>query len=435
MQKRIAIFTTFTSSDPAYSLDRVVQDQIEMLVSHDYLVKVIVAEGFQPVEMYAHPSVTLAFIPSVPCHNEVRMDTTFNQDVRNLEGKLTEILQDVDIVLTHDLVYQPACLKHLVASKRVANTFPNIRWLHWIHSATSPYRLANLAQIFTDEYAKEIRIPFPHSFYIFFNDYMVPSIAHNFEVPEDVVKVIHHPTDVCKYYKVSDRVKKLVEDKEILNADAVAFMAVRLDRGKQVEYMIKIMGQMKTLHTDVRVIVADFHSTGGDKVTYRDELKHIAIDWGLNEKEMTFCSEFQPEWHLNMPYEDCSDLMKISNILIQASRSESYSLVVQEAGLHGNALMLNQDWPPFRDIFGKWPFYRKFSSNADILEGIVGDNTNTTTKYDNEYGYMLDCARLLKAELVSNRVLAMQSFLKKYRNTDYIFREELEPLFYLEELK
>ena len=433
--KNIAIFTTFTSADPAYSLNRVVQDQIKMLVDHNYPVKVIVAEGFKAEEMYANPLVTLAYIPSVPCHNEVRMDTTFNQDVRSLEGVLTSVLQDVDVVLTHDVTYQPACLKHLIASKRIAKTYPHIRWLHWIHSATSPYLLANLAQTFTDEFAKEIRVPFPNSYYVFFNDYMVPSIAKNYDVDESFVKVVHHPTDIGRYWKFSDRVMKLVKEKDMLNADAIAFTAVRLDRGKQVEYIIKIMGQMKTLQTDVRVIVADFHSTGGDKVTYRDELKHIAIDWGLNEKEITFCSEFQSDWHLNMPYEDSADLMKLANVFIQPSRSESYSLVTQEAGLQGNVMMLNQDWPPFRDIFGKMPLYRKFSSNADILEGIVGTDTQTNTKYTNEYSYMLSCAAAIKAELINNRVVAEQTFLRKYRNTDYIFRNELEVLFNFEEVK
>ena len=433
--KRIAIFTTFTGANPAYSLNRVVQDQIKMLTDHDYAVKVIVAEGFQPVEMYAHPKVTLAHIPSVPCHNEVRMDTTFNQDVRNIEAQLTTALQDIDVVITHDIVYQPACLKHLVASKRVANTYPNIRWLHWIHSATSPYRLANLAQTFTDEFAKEIRIPFPNSYYVYFNDYTRPSIARNYDVPEDFVKVVHHPTDYCRYMKFGDKVKRLVKEKDLLSADAIAFMAARLDRGKQIEMIIKIMGQLKSLKTDVRVLIGDFHSTGGDKVTYRDELKQIAIDWGLNEKELTFCSDFDPEWKVEMPFEDCSDIMKISNVFIQPSRSESYSLVTQEAGLQGNVVMLNQDFPPFRDIFHQWPLYRKFSSNMDVLEGIMGDNTSTNTKYDNEYGYMLSCAAAIKSELINNRVLALQTFLRKYRNTDYVFRNELEPLFHLEEVK
>jgi len=435
MKKTVCIFTTFTSADPAYSLNRVVQDQIRMLVDHDYEPTVIVAKGFDPIEMYAHPKVTIKEIPSVPCHNEVRMDNSFNQDVRSLEGAIEKILDGIDIVITHDVVYQPACLKHLVASKRIAKRHTDIRWLHWIHSATSPYLLANLAQTFTDEYAKEVRDPFPSSYYVYFNDFAVPSVAQAFGISEDIVRVVHHPTDYCRFNKFEPETIELVRKKDLLSADAIALYPARLDRGKQVEFMIKIMGQLKTLKTSVRAIVVDFHSTGGDKVTYRDELKQMAIDWGLNEKEMIFTSEFSKEWGLNVPYQVVGDLMRIANIVIQPSRSESYSLVAQEGGLSGNVLMLNQDFPPMRDIYGKYPFYRKFSSNMDLLSGVMDENSATDTKYDNEYGYMLSCAASIKAELQSNRILGMQTFLRKYRNPDYVFRNELEPLFYEELLK
>ena len=160
--KKIAIFTNFNSAEPAYSLNRVVQDQIKMLIQGGYSVKVIVAEGFQPVEEYKN--VELAFIPNVPCHNEVKKDESFDNDVETIYMALKTALNDVDVVLTHDVIYQPACLKHNFAARRFAKENNSIKWLHWIHSATSPYTLNALLGIFEDKYVDLVRIPFPNSF-------------------------------------------------------------------------------------------------------------------------------------------------------------------------------------------------------------------------------------------------------------------------------
>lgn len=435
MSKRVAIFTTFTSADSAYSLNRVVQDQIKMLVTHGYEPTVIVADSStwdNPPENYGLPGVTIKKIPNVPVSNEVKSDETFDADVLALKESLEEILKDVDVILTHDIVYQPAALKHNLAARKVAKENPEKLWLHWIHSATSPYNLIGLRQHFTDEYINLIQEKFPNSFYIFFNDYSKPRVAANFNVSEEDVKIIHHPTDYCRFFRFEPFIEEMVEKYKLLSADAICVYPARLDRGKQVEVAVKVMASLKKLGNSVRMIVVDFHSTGGDKVTYRQELKDTGIDWGLNEQELIFTSEVRPEWEYQAPQDVVNQLMIMQNVMVMPSRSESYSLVTQEAALSFSVGVLNQDFPPFRDIFGVGPFYKKFSSNLDILTGLDGD---TTTKYNNERAYFEDIAGSVNYELKNNRVLTWNIKLRKERNLDYVFRNELEPLLSWEPVK
>lgn len=438
--KKVLIFTQFNSADEAYSLNRVVQDQIQMFVSNGYKVAVTVAEGFTPVGWYANKNVELRGLPSVPCHNEVKKDPTFEQDVEDLTKAIKEIVSDVDFVITHDVIYQPSALKHNIACRRIAKEFPKIKWAHWIHSATSPYTLGRLRGIFTDEYANIISEPFPNSYYVFFNHYSIPRIAEEFNVSQDVVKIVHHPSDVYKLLRIKDPlVIKLSEKKKLLEADAVAVYPVRLDRGKQVEVVIKTMAMLKEMKLDVRVVVVDFHSTGGDKVTYRDELKAMAIDWGLNAQEITFTSEFDPEWEVQIPHESVAELFSLSNVFIQPSRSESYSLTTQEfIIISRGVLVLNQDFPPFRDIFGPEAIYRKYSSNIDVMNGMSG---NTNTEYGpadaskEERGHYEKMYHLETAGMIANQLRHNQGYsrwikIKRERNLQYVFEKELQPLLY-----
>lgn len=435
--KKVAIFTNFSSADPAYSLNRVVQDQIKMLLHNGYEdVTVLVADGFEPVDMYEH--VKLAYLPNVPCHNEVKKDDSFDDDIEYLYQSLKTALKDIDIVLTHDIVYQPACLKHNFAARKFAQENTKVKWLHWIHSATSPYTLQSLMGIFEDKYLELVRKEFPNSFYIYFNHYSIPRIANNFGVPEENVKIVHHPLDVCGFFGVSQKVAKFVEDKKLLNADAICIYPCRLDRGKQVEVAIKTMAMLKEFDMQVRMIVVDFHSTGGDKLTYRDELKEIGIDWGLNPIELSFTSEFDPEWSAQVPHQVVRELMMFQNVMIMPSVSESYSLVTQEAASLGCVVVLNQDFPPFRDIFGPHAIYRKYSSNIDVQNGMDG-NTNTLYGPNNasnderkyhEKMYHKDTAGMIAKRLKINDSFVLRGKILKERNLDTVFKAELEPLFF-----
>jgi hypothetical protein len=199
------------------------------------------------------------------------------------------------------------------------------------------------------------------------------------------------------------------------------------------------MAMLKNFAMKIKVIIVDFHSTGGDKVVYRDELKNIGIDYGLNAGELLWTSdEDNLGWEAEIPHTDVLGLMRMSNVFIMPSKSESYSLVTQEAAMNKCVVVLNQDFPPFRDIFGPNAIYRKYSSNIDVMNGLDG---NTDTQYGpnkcsneerilHERNYHRETAGMIAYRLKNNENIAMATFLRKYRNLDYVFRSELEPLFY-----
>jgi len=192
-----------------------------------------------------------------------------------------------------------------------------------------------------------------------------------------------------------------------------------------VEYVIRTAAELKAIGRSVRVICCDFHSTGGDKVTYRKWLKKEAIAVGLNEIELTFTSEFDEAWHVSVSRSVVAHLMMISNVFVLSSRSETFSLIGQEAGLCGAFLVLNSDFPAFRDIFTNKAAFYLFSSNIDIMTGLDG---STETEYGDVDDYFRCIALRVAYELDNNVVLAQQTRIRKERNPDYIFKHYIEPL-------
>jgi hypothetical protein len=440
---KAVIFTSFSDFQKAYSLNIVVQDQIKMLLLGGYEPTVIVHDTFTPEGIYAHPGVKIEKIPNVPCHNEVKKDETFDADVEAIYSRLKEILNSGDVVLTHDIIYQNACLKHNFAARKLAKENSEIKWLHWIHSATSPALLNMLRPIFSDEYLKLVSTPFPNARYVYPNSFAVPSVARNFGVSEEEVRVVNHPTDICALFGMPDEVEEIIYSKDILSADAIATYPIRLDTGKQAEYVVKTMAMLKDFDLKIRIIIIDFHSTGPEKNSYRDKIKQVAIDYGLNSDELIFTSEQRPEWLHEVDRRTVASFQAISNVFIMPSVSETYSLVAQEAGLFKQVMVLNYDFPPFRSIYGENAIYRKYSSGFDVLADpseAIRDNSRTETRYGADH--LPDQARVsaekdyhrITAGMIYARLkhpeMAMATMLRKERNLIKVFKEQLEPLFF-----
>lgn len=432
MKKRITIFTTFRSASEAYSLNRVVVNQIKMFERHNYPVTVVVAKGF--IQSIANDKdswyhrVKLVEIPDVPVSNTLVKDKTFEEDIVALMKSFRPILEDTDVIITHDIVYQPAAIKHHVALRNMARwalkKAMDIVFLHWIHSAAKP---ADMKRIRGggEQYMKAFKEVFPRSFYIAFNEYSMPRVASWFGVEESQVKFVPHPHDFLEYKQ--NLTKEIVDATKMLEKDVVCMYPCRLDRGKQPDMVLKTMIEVKNLQRSISCIIADFHSTGGDKVTYREQMKKLGKHFKLKEDELLFLSEFRDHTEAEVPHRVIQELFEFTNVFIMPSVSETYSLVVQEAMVKRNFVVLNQDFPPFRSIYGDAPYFRQYSSNIDAVTGLDGE---TKTQYTNERDYHTATAQYINYVLEHTRVLKSHNKIRQTRNLDYVFKHHIEPLLY-----
>lgn len=419
---RVAILTTFHEADPAYSLCNVVEDQLRMFVDNEYPVKLIVTDQFKPKGLWAHELVTLAHIPTVRCDNDGNLLDNYREEVDQVKKALAEHLKGIDVVIAHDIILQPAHLVHNVACREIADKNENMRWLHWVHSASAPQVMCNKPEV-----RDFIGQKFPNSFICYPNDWTRPIVARNFGFEQDEVKTVHHPTDICGFFDMHPLSRDIVKEMKLLEADVICVYPCRLDRGKQPEYNIKTLASLKRMGWNVKMIIIDFHSTGGDKVTYRDEMKKMAQEWGMVDKvDILWTSEWREETKHRVPREVVKDLKVLSELCIHPSTSETYSLVVQESMLCKNFCVLNHHFPAMRDIYGsKNVLYEPFGGAVNALDM---ENGSTNLHITDERLHFENLAKKVRYFLENDWAIAQFRFIRKYRNTDYVFKNELEPL-------
>ena len=454
---KISIFSTFYNIDNAYSLCNCVEDQIRMFVDNGYKIKLLIDKNLPESELtgyWAHPNVSYGRLSPVQRSNEGVLKEGWEKEVEIMYGELKKELEGYKVVIAHDVVLQPAHLIHNLASRKLASTRPDIRWLHWSHSATAPsVRCSN------EEARNIIQTKFPNAFMCYPNDWDRKRVAINYKYEMDEVKCVHHPSDFLSLmfgdeidlsrFKSLDEKDKEIIDKEvnypirlskdlvnefdILNADVISAYPCRLDRGKQPEYLIKTMAKIKEQGRTVSCVLFDFHSTGGDKVVYKDELAQIGRQWGLTEKELIFVSKWREDTRYHVPRQVIMNLKKISDFHMHPSTSETYSLVVQESMIWRNFCILNHHFPPMRDIYGsKNVLYEPFGGAVNSLDGEDG---STNLNIHNEQIHFENLAKkVLYFIEVANPVISQWRFIRQKRSIQYIFKKELEPLLFHQKL-
>lgn len=380
----------------------------------------ITTEGWEPPEDSVFYKVKTEHL--YPSGGHAEIDDVFESDVLDIYHRLDEIIPDGSVVITHDLIFLPDYVKHNIAARRVADKKPKVRWLHWVHSATAPNTLIQERSIYGPQYKELLLSKFPNSIVCYPNAQDIPRVAANFSFEEDEVVEVPHSTDPTE--GMSRLVQRLYDEKQLSKAEVLCIAPMRLDRGKNPGQIVRLMKGCADAELTSHLVFCDFQSTGDDKVVLRDETKQLAKDLGVADR-VTFLSEFDGEAALEVDHQTVLDLFTLSNVFLLPSRSETYSLVAQEAMLKGNLCILNHDFPAFRQIYGGNALYRQFDGAEVDFSGRDGKIDTTHSDID---AHFKSIAVNLKYWLEQDKVLRAKTWVRTKRNPDYVFANFIEPL-------
>ncbi len=420
--KKCAVLTTFYSWDEAYSLVTVVRNQLTVLLKYGYQPVLFVLPSFNDDSKIPEGVEIRKVIPQCilePYHkhifdSNIEVPENFEEDVEKVAKALEEHCQDIDIAITHDWILVDDFVVYGTAIKKA--NLPRIKWLNWIHSVPSP-RPAEIKYPWDCQYTV-----MPHSKIVFLNNFDVIRVAERYGGEVDDVRVVHNPIDLRTFFNPQPLVQNMIDHFDLLSADFVQVYPLSTPRmvdNKQVDKVIKIFGKLKEHGKSVCLIVCNAHANGDKEKELVVSMKQLASKCGLDPaKEVIFTSMINPpENELGISHEVVKDLFLLSNLFIFPSVSENCPLILLEAASARCLLVLNDDFAPLRDFFGKDALYFKFSSSRVKTEYAGGE--------DNYYD---DVAKIIIGEANRNKPLQAFNTLRQKFNFDSIFREQLEPL-------
>ena len=414
---KVGILTTFSNFNSEYSLTTVVVSQLKMLLKHGYNPVLFVLNIFKDEDKVPEGVEIRKVIPQLILEPYGKHDlTNLDTDVEKAQKAFEDNMQDIDVMLCHDIIFINSYLPYNIALRNSIDTvLGNVKWLHWMHSGPSfatldgsvwdnLYTLPKNSRLIYMNYTDQIRA------------------AEMYHTLPSNVRTVFNPMDIRELYEFHPLSKELSDTYDLMSADILIsypLSSTRMDTaGKQLSKAIRVVAEIKKRGNSVRFVVPNAHANGQKEKDKIEEMYQLAQEHGLERRELIFTSMYdKPKWEQGVPHEVVRDLFTLSNVFIFPSYSENCPLVLLEAMAGTNVLVLNQDFPAFKDFGGKEALYFRFSSTvAPNPEFPNGEDT-----------YYRDVAILVLNELEQNKAVKAQTKLRKEFNLDYIFLQQLEP--------
>lgn len=411
------MITTFASFSPDYSLVSVVADQLRMLTRHGYTPGLVVQEDFGEDDQVPAGVEILKVMPVLTLHDyqiTERPKPEFESNVARVVAGLAPVLGEYDVAITHDLMFLGWYLPHNEAIRQLAREIPAMKWLHWIHSAPSG-RPAQLT------YPNILRYSLPpNSKLIYLNNHDTLRLAEMYGTMLEQVRVVHNAKDPSAFFGLHPLVQEIVDRYPILSADVVSVLPFSTPRweGKNVKKLIWLMARIKQQGKRVLLVLVNAHCNAAREQRTVHDLLSFAFKKGLSEADICFTSTLGQEWEYSVPNAAVRQLFQLSNVFIFPSLSECCSLVLLEAAVCKNLLVLNRDVPSMREFGGEKALYPQFGS------------VQFKVAYQDEDAYWSDWAKIIIGALNQERALDSFRQVLRRHNLDAIFKNDLEPLFY-----
>lgn len=405
-RKKVAVFTTFYNFDPSYSLVSVVRDQLVAHVKNGYEPVLFVLESFKGdvpdgVEVRA-------VVPQIILepYKGLSYPENYKEDVQRVVDALHKHAMDIDVMLTHDIVFIDTYIPYNIAL-REANL--PCKYFHWIHSAPSPRPILE-----NNIHANRYTLP-PNSKLVYLNNDKRIAVAEMYGTYPTNVRVIPNSRDPRTFWNLDPLVIHLIDKYDLLSADIISVYPLstpRMIEGKQLHVAIKIHEHLRQLGYKTKLIVPNAHANG-------EREKEEIQKW--NSPDVIFTSQEGTEYEQGVSGKIVSDLFRLSNVFIFPTISENCSLVLLEAKLSGNLLVLNKDCSGLTEFGGADALYFRMG-NLDMGTR----NKELALERDS---YIGDMAKIIKAEFEASKPLQSKRDAFQRYNYNVIF-DKIESLYY-----
>lgn len=411
--KTIGIGTTFYTFDPAYSLCAVVIDQLTALVKNQYKTVLFVLPSFKDDDKVPAGVEIRKIVPQLILepYKDLSYPDYWKEDVAKAREMFEKNMADIDVLIVHDWGFIDTFIPYWTALREA---IPNLKCqiLAWTHSA--PSARPNLEN---NIHANRFTLA-PRTKLVYLNHDKANDLAEMMGCWLKDVRVVPNARDPRTFWDLDPFVKKLIDQYSLFEADIISVYPLstpRMISGKGLDKVVKLHSKLKELGYKTRLIVPNAHANASRDQKMIADFRVWATDRNITHEELIFTSQEDASYLLGVPPKIVSDLFRVSNVFIFPTISENSSLVLLEAMLSGNLLVLNRKVGTLLEHAHETAIYFDF----DYRE----------PKEENER-YYLDLARIVASQFEVNKSLQAKRRALKGHNYDRIFKRFIEPLFY-----
>jgi hypothetical protein len=423
---KVAILTMFNGLSTTYSLVNVVEDHLKMLLNANIKVKLLVSEDCQDSErfgVYKDDRIEWVKITNRINGKQIKwhdysqptgnLHSSFYEEVDAIEKNLVDNLQDADICMMHDILYQGWHLVHNIAVRKAQEELPNLKFIEFTHSL--PVNRPNkLVYPFSERYN-----PMPRTTFIYPTYSGISALSRQYNVPEGKCRVVYNTLPIID--DMSEDVQKVNKEINLLSPDILIVYPGRLTTGKKFEKVASLAGAIKSkTEQNTKIVFCDFPCLDIDSGVYKRIIRSHGKKYGLNDEDMVFSSDIG--YKNGFPRKAVLELFTLSNLFICPSYSESFGLTVLEAASRGNFLVLNEAVPALYELGKKLnAYFMRWDARNFGFDSKEKYNPSEKAYYEEHGNIIVNLMR-------EDRVLNSKTQIRQKYNLKWVWENQLQPL-------
>ena len=342
--KKVGILTTFYSFDTGYSLCAVVRDQLLALTSIGYSPVLFVLPTFKDDELVPPGTEVRKIVPQLILepYKGTEYPEHWKEDVAKAREMFEKNMEDIEVLFCHDIFFIDTFIPYNIAL-REAHPKLKCRIYAWCHSAPSTRLLLENnphANRFSWNFDDRVKL-------VYLNHDKVTALAEYYGTWPSNVRVVYNARDPRTFWGLDPFVVKLINEYNLLDKDVITVYPLstpRMISGKGLDKVIRIHAEMQKLGMKTALIVPNAHANGHKDKRLISETQVWASHIGLDHSSLVFTSLIDtPQHEMGVSSKIVSDLFRLANIFIFPTYSEVCSLVLLEAMMSGNLLVLNKE--------------------------------------------------------------------------------------------
>jgi len=212
-----------------------------------------------------------------------------------------------------------------------------IAWCHDISRYANPMSGAELRFGFPWDLLRTYR---PEATYVAVSQQRQRTLAGILGCPLERIRVIPNGVDADTLLGLSDLTQQLVKERDLLGADVIALMPVRITRAKNIELALRATAALKAAGLSPRLVVTgppDPHSL--DSQSYWSELLTLRRALKL-DREAVFVYEGVAglPGPLTIDASVVAELYRVCDLVLVPSHREGFGIPILEGGLAGKPI-------------------------------------------------------------------------------------------------
>jgi len=345
-------------------VESVIGEHARLMAADGQQVTILAGRGAQ-----TDPRIPFAELPQVDSrHPEVlavkaeldagKVTQRFDRLVADLESELSQRLANTQVLIAHNVCSLNKNLALTAALKKISEKPGAPRLIFWNHDLawTTPRYRSELH----DGYPWDLlRTDWPSAIQVTVSEMRRQEMAQLLNVPASRIEVVPNGVDVARFLKLEPQTVLLIEKLDLLSADPLVLVPVRITPRKNIELAIRTLEKLRGYFRKARLVVTGpLGPHNPANTNYFQQLTGLRASLKLDQA-VVFLAEHTKDY---LPDEVIADFYHLADIMLLPSLEEGFGIPILEAGLAGLPVFC-ADIPPLRELAEKAAAF--FSPHAD----------------------------------------------------------------------